>query len=199
MSDPLLSIVVPTIDGRETWLERCEQAYCETTDDFEFIVVRNEPTCNGAWNVGIPQASGDYIHLSADDIEPLDGWWEAAIAWVDKGFLPAPRILNPDFSLQSCGDTDQETSTGSPTTLTRVPFFSREQMERARLWPVMEGHYCGDVWITHQAKMAGIPTVVVREMQFIHSFSPVGRLDHRLEEDCGRFKQIERRDLRRRR
>ena len=192
-------MICPTIDGREGWLERCKAGYAATTPHYEFIEIRNISTCNGAWNIGIPQATGDFIHLTADDIEPLEGWWEAATEWVAKGYLPAPRIVNPDGSVQSCGDDIYEQPTGAPTTLTRVPFFSREQMDRAKLWPVMEGHYCGDVWITHQAKMAGIPTVVVREMQFIHSFSPVGRLDHRLYEDCERFKQIERRDLRKRR
>jgi len=40
----LISIVCPTIAGREHWLERCECSYCETTElEHEFIVVRDYP------------------------------------------------------------------------------------------------------------------------------------------------------------
>jgi glycosyltransferase involved in cell wall biosynthesis len=194
----LISVIVPTIDGREKWLDRCHASYSAwTPTNFEFIVVRNEKTCNRAWNIGIEQSSGDYIHLSADDIEAQPGWWQTGIQWIEKGYLPAPRILNPDGTLQSCGDGDWETPTGTKTELTRVPFFSREQMEKAKIYPIIKTHYCGDLYVTHRGAMAGYRTVVVREMQFIHSFANVGRLDERLSNDYAIFRTVRDRDIHR--
>lgn len=191
----MISVIVPTIAGREEWLERCIKAYCDTSPaDTEYIVMRDYPTCNQGWNAGILEAKGEFIHLSADDIEPLEGWWQAGLFWIDQGYLPAPRILNLDGSLQSCGDGDWETETGTPTELTRVPFFSREQMEKARIYPIIPTHYMGDGWVTHRGRMVGIQTVVVREMQFVHSFADVGRLDERLSDDVAEFKHAQRKD-----
>lgn len=170
-------------------------AYCETSWEAEFIVVRNAPTCNQAWNIGIPETRGDFIHLTADDIEPHTGWWKHAMTWVEDGYIPAPRIVNPDGSLQSCGDGDWEQETGSHTELTRVPFFSREQMERAAIFPIQPpGQYMGDAWVSHRGRMAGYPTVVVREMQFTHSFANVGRLDEMLGPDVDEWKRLVRAD-----
>lgn len=192
---PLISIVCPTIEGREEWLERCRLAYCETTPDAEFLIVHNAPTCNQGWNIGIPQARGEYIHLTADDIEPHRDWWVFAVEWVERGYLPAPRIVNPDGTLQSCGDGDWEQETGSHTELTRVPFFSRQQMESAGIFPIQPpGQYMGDAWVSHRGRVAGIPTVVVREMQFTHSFASVGRLDEMLYADVEEWKRLVRAD-----
>ena len=188
----MISVCVPTIDGREEWLERCHQSYCETTEDFEFVVVRNWPTCNQGWNRALEQATGDFIHLSADDIEAQEGWWEAGMEWLEKGYLPAPRIINSDGTLQSCGDTDQEAPTGTRTELTRVPFFTRAQMEEFGIYPIIPTQYFGDSWVSHCARLHGVETVVVREMQFIHSFANVGRTDERLWDDLKVFERWKR-------
>ena len=107
--------------------------------------------------------------------------------WIEKDYFPAPRIINPDGSLQSCGDRGIETDTGTWTELTRVPFFSREQMERAKIFPIIPTQYFGDSWVSWRGRVVGIETVVVREMCFIHSFANVGRLDERLGEDLKVF------------
>lgn len=190
----MISIVCPSIQGREAWLERCHDSYCETTPDFEFIVMRDYPTCNQGWNAGLEEAKGDFLHLTADDIEAQPGWWEAATEWVGKGYLPAPRILNSDGSLQSCGDTAEETDTGTWTELTRVPFFSREQMDEYGIYPIIPTMYFGDSWVSYRARLNGCETVVVREMQFIHSFANVGRKDEVLWADLEVFKRAKARD-----
>jgi len=156
--------------------------------------MRDYPTCNQGWNAGILEAKGDFIHLSADDIEAQPGWWQAGQRWIRKGYIPAPRILNSDGSLQSCGDTDQEAPTGTPTELTRVPFFSREQMNTFGIYPIIPTQYMGDNWISYKARKAGVETVVVREMCFIHSFAPVGRIDERLTADVRAFQRAVMRD-----
>lgn len=171
----LISVIVPTIKGREHWLERCEAAYRATTEDFEFIVLNDYPTCGAAWNEGLQQAKGDYINLSADDLEPQTDWWVYGILAVDAGIIPCPRILNPDGTLQSCGTFAEEAEDGTPSVVARVPFFSREMAEV--FYPIFENHYMGDHWITWKGNQHGWPTLVVRKMVFTHHFAMEGRID----------------------
>lgn len=167
----MITAVIPTIDGREDYLERA----VASLDGCEILVYRNRSTCGVAWNEGMREATGDYILLAADDLEAHEGWAEVAIPWVDRGVLPCPRILNTDGSLQSCGPDANEHETGTPSDVARVPFFSREMLER--LYPVFEHQYCGDYWITWKAQQHGWPTQVVREMIFTHHLALEGRLD----------------------
>lgn len=139
MSGPLLTIVVPTVDGREHWLERCLASYFATTpEDTQILVYRNRATCGIAWNEGIAEAAGAYVHLTADDIEAHPGWWKPAISATDLGWLPAPRILNGDGSLQSCGDADEQPD-GTECEIARIPFASRAQL--AQIGPMLDIHY----------------------------------------------------------
>lgn len=69
----MISVVIPTVAGREHSLERCLAAY-RATADVELIVLADRQTCGVAWQEGIEQATGDYLHLSADDLEPHPGW-----------------------------------------------------------------------------------------------------------------------------
>jgi glycosyltransferase involved in cell wall biosynthesis len=174
----LISVVIPTITGREYWLGRALEAF----EEHETIVVKDKPTCGIAWNTGIPQCNGDYILLAADDVEPADPMWiEAGTYWVDKGYLPCARILNSDHSLQSCGDWVQEMDTGTVCRFARIPFATRAQMETIQ--PIIETHYFTDVWFSEMGRKHGWPTVVVREFCFYHHYAPEGRLDHRMAPD----------------
>lgn len=172
----MISIVCPTIAGREHWLERCKTSYCETTElENEFIVLHDYPSCNQAWNAGIAEARGEFIHLTADDIEAHPRWAEIGLVWIAKGYLPCARVLNSDGSLQSCGNDSKEEPTGTSSDVARVPFFPREILPA--VYPVLPTHFMGDYWITHQARKIGWSTVVVREFCFTHHLAPEGRLD----------------------
>lgn len=174
--------MLPTIEGREHWLARCLDAYYATSPaDTEYVTVLNRATCGIAWNEGAELARGDYLHFSADDLEPHEGWWEAACACVETGALPSPRILNTDASLQSCGEWGQEMEEGARTYITRVPFLSRAQWEQ--VGPGIETHYYTDNAISFRGDLAGIPTVICRDYLFTHHFAPEGRVDERMQAD----------------
>jgi len=180
----MISIVVPTITGREHWLERCTEAYHKTLQDFpdyQIIVIKDRKTCGVAWNEGLALAKGNYIHLTADDIEPLDGWVWPALESADNGELPAARILNTDGSLQSCGTDANEHDEGEEATIARIPFATAEQFRK--IGPMMNEHYQTDQWFSHRGRQEGFPTVVRRDYLFYHHFAPEGRLDHRLAAD----------------
>jgi hypothetical protein len=177
----VISVVVPTIKGREEYLRECLSAYAATTDEYEVIVIEDKPACGPAWVEGAEKASGDYIHFSADDLRPHTGWFRAGIEVCDRGFLPAPRILNDDGTLQSCGGTDgweAEAPTGEETDFSRIPFLSREQWDMVA--PLVcdflrDSHYYTDNAVSYAGRKAGFRTGVHRDYLFTHSLANPGR------------------------
>lgn len=184
MSAPLISIPLPTIAGREQWYERAVAAYVRTTPNVQVITIRDAPTCGEAWRRGLAMARGDYIHFGADDVEMHPGWWEAAVAVIDAGYLPAPRVVNSDGSLQTCGD-EREMEDGEIPAFTRGPFVSREQWERLR--PMIPLHYFTDTWVTFRGRQIGIETVVCRGYEYTHHSAAEGRMDCRMRPDRQAF------------
>lgn len=167
----MISVVIPTIQGREESLDRCVAAYRRWSPaDTEIIIIHDKPTCGIAWNDGYAQTNGnsDYIHYSADDLEPLQGWWQPAVRACNNGDLPAPRLLNSDGTLQAGGNE------GEPLPFTRVPFLSHEQA--ARIYPVIETHYYTDVWVSEVGRCYGYETVYCPGYQLKHHWAQEGRL-----------------------
>jgi hypothetical protein len=170
----VISVVIPTVAGREQHLERCVRAYEERTlRPPEIIVIENRPTCGIAWQEGAEKATGAYIHFSADDLEPHPGWDKAAMVAVAMGWLPAPRILRPDGSLESCGRWEEEQDTEDVTEMTRIPFMSRQQWKL--IGPMIDTHYYTDNWISFKGRLAAIETRVHRHYLFTHHWAQEGR------------------------
>lgn len=177
----MISVVIPTIATREHYLAACIDAYNETAPGCEIVVVEGKPVCGAAWIEGAERATGDYIHFSADDLRPHPGWSVAARDVVARGFTPAPRILNDDGTVQSCGGTgcwEQERQTGEQTDFSRIPFLSRDMWEQIE--PVVggflrEAHYYTDNAVGVAAHIRGFPTGVHRDFLFTHSLADPGR------------------------
>jgi len=167
-----VSVVLPTVAGRESLLAQTVAGYRETSPaEHEIIVVKGQPTIGDAWNAGAAMATGDYLHLSADDFIPSSGWFEAAAdTWTQEGY-PAPRILNPDGSLLSCGTLGNgtlmpECSTGTMCGASQIPFMRRD--EWTRIGPSLPIHYTADDYLGYRARLAGFPCVVCRSYEFTH-------------------------------
>lgn len=137
----LISVIVPTVEGREEHFKRCVTAYQErTAHDWEILTELDHPTVGRAWQAGANRAKGEYIALSCDDLEPLEGWDTAAVAMADAGFLPAPRVTDArNGDLQSRPYWGQEFPDGLDTGITIVPFLTRQQWEAVQ--PLFTGHY----------------------------------------------------------
>lgn len=194
----MISVVIPTIDGREEHLVRCVESYERTLasyDDaggrFELIVATGFPTCGIAWQWGADRAKGDYLHLTADDIEAKPGWWQAALQLVDppsghKPALPAPLVFHPDGEVQSCGGSwEQLEADGVVTEFTRVPFVSRNQWEL--IGPMIPTHYFTDNWVSYRGRLHGFETVVAHGYQFVHHHALESRNEGRATSDMLRF------------
>jgi hypothetical protein len=167
----LISIVIPTIRGREDSFRRCVDAYRATTEDCQIIPIRNEKACGIAWGWGAQAAQGDYLHFTADDLVPHEGWADAAIECVERGNLPAATVLNPVVPLD-CPVYLEPKYRNVPNVL--VPFFSREQWELGR-W-IVPIHYGSDDWVTYLARRRGIEVELLPDYLFTHSADPEGRL-----------------------
>jgi Glycosyl transferase family 2 len=173
----VISVVVPTIRGREEHYARCVAAYERTAGDrIELITIRDRPTCGLAWNEGAAQAKGDYIHFTADDLEPHDGWLEPALEAVHRGYLPAPRIIRTDGErdyCDYCGVHGRELPDKAIVDMSVIPFMSREQWDK--IGPSLDCHYYTDNYLSWRGEQAGYLTVVRRAFQFTHHWAEPGR------------------------
>lgn len=172
---PLITVVCPTVKGREHWLAIARNSIEDTTPDYEWLEYRDLPTCGAGWNLGIEQAKGDHILLFADDLVAHPLWWQAGIFALERGIIPCARILNSDGTLQSCGSLPEEADEGTPSVVARIPFLTRKMAQA--MFPLFENHYMGDHWITWKGQQLGWPTLVVRDMLFTHHFAQEGRKD----------------------
>jgi glycosyltransferase involved in cell wall biosynthesis len=166
-----LTVVIPTITGRETDVARCINAYEATSPDAALIIVKDKTSWPAACNEGYRQSTGDIIHFTADDLEPLPGWWqEATAAMKTEDILPAAKVLNhsADGVWDNAGD-------GPFPHFTRVPIMRRDQYERIGEWP--EFNYVADVWVSEKGRTLGIETRMFHSYAFVHHWAQVGRRD----------------------
>lgn len=167
----MISVVIPTVSGRERLLKQAQESFRKTAD-VEFIVVRNQETCGKAWNLGVEQASGDYLCLAGDDFLAEPGWAEAAIEASEADIYPAPWIKRTDGETESCGTLGQglylkPADDGIPVYNASVPFMRRD------LWgvigPSIETHYYADDYLSYKARFhAGLSVEVCQSYSFIH-------------------------------
>lgn len=176
----MIAVVVPTIRGREALYERTVAAY-RATADVAIITVRDRPTIGQAWNDGAEAAIGtgaEYLHLSADDVEPQPGWAEAAAQAAQADRWPSPRILNPDGTLHSCGTMGGGMllpECGNTTPCGSSPFPFMQMSEWAGVGPSIPAHYYADDFLAWSARQQGLQVQVVRDFCLVHLEGTPGR------------------------
>lgn len=180
MTLPVISVIIPTIDGREKDLARCIAGYKRDAGyhyQLDLVVVRNEPSCGWGWAKGAEQISDatDYVHFSCDDLEPQPGWAPGAMLALRHKIIPAPRVLNghtgaPEF-FPGWG-VEWENGVNAPFAC--VPFIDREGWD-GHVAPMLTTHYFGDNFVTFRAERAGYSCRVVRGYFFKHFWAEHGR------------------------
>lgn len=163
----MIGVVIPTIRGREASLERTIEAYERTCSSVNIMVVHDEPSCGSAWQIGAEEVAGDWLHLTADDIEPLEGWAEAAIEVYGRGDLPAGPVWRPAGDLESCRGWELWGEDGEVADLARVPFCSMDDWRR-RISPMIPTQYYSDDWFTFRASSLGRRPTIDHRYQFVH-------------------------------
>lgn len=184
----MISALVATISGREHWLKSVIEHLEALPDDIEIVIEKDHPNWGTAMNAAAERATGDYLWLGSDDMDVKS--FGDAIDYCDRGFLPAPRVLNTDGSLQSCGEWETEQEEGTEYKFPRIPFATREQFDRIGLLSI---HYADVRFGTHGLRL-GMKTVVCRSYEVVHHMAPEGRLDYQEQEMIRRKTE---RDLRR--
>lgn len=176
---PDVSVVVPTIRGREDSLERTLDAYRRNTPldlVLQMIVVPDRPTAGQAWNDGAPQARGRYLHFTGDDLEPHPGWLDAALEALTAGWSPVPRVVGPDGQLDMCGTHGEfairtEQPDWTPCGVTTIPFLKTVDYPG----PCLPIHYGSDSHFSWLMAQRGARFAVRRAYLFTHHRHPVGR------------------------
>jgi len=177
-----VSVVIPTIQGRGILFDKTRAAYEATKPDsveYEVIVVRDCTTIGEAWRLGAAAATGDWVHLSADDVLPHEGWFQAALDSACRMEYPSPRLENKDGSLHSCGTMgggmllpecpDGTRCNGSP-----FPFFRADYLTEL-LGGFPSIHYYADDLLAQRASAIGLSATVCRDYCFTHLEGTHGR------------------------
>ena len=158
---PSVSIVIPTIVGRGTELTRTVAAYSRLTPtdvDVEFIIEHGHDNCGAAWNAGAARATGDILHMGADDLEPESpAWLPVALFVLNRGAVPLGWVRE-----------DEAGTFGRD--FPRVPICRREWWR-----DVPEVHYFSDNAFGELMATAGHPAIVTEGFDFYHRRSMVGR------------------------
>jgi hypothetical protein len=172
----VISVIIPTVEGREKYLENCIRAYTAHAEggyELDLIVEHDHPSCGAGWQAGLERAKGEYIHLSDDDIEPRAGWHAPAIEAVSFGFLPAPQVCDPNGYPQSHPQEGVLGADWTPVHMSALPFASAQQMEK--IAPLLTCHYFSDDYISWRGARAGWPCVLRARYAFIHHWAQVKR------------------------
>lgn len=171
----MITVIIPTVTGREDHFNRCLDAYLTRSSQvLEVITVRDRPTVGMAWQAGAAEARGDYVHLTCDDLEPLAGWDEAAMAVCEAGAIPSPNVTNAHTgALESRPVWNTEFADGIDAGVCTVPFMSRPQWEKIQ--PLCQIHYYSDDFISFRARSNGWPSLVCNKYAFRHHWAQVKR------------------------
>jgi hypothetical protein len=174
VSLPVISVIIPTVDGREDHFERCWQAYRDCAGgayELNLIIERNHPTCGAAWQAGLDRAStrARYFHFTCDDIEPHPGWAQPAVEAADLGFLPAPQVYAPDGYPQSCPQVGVVGRDWAEVSMTALPFVSRAQLEK--IVPLLTCHYYTDDWFSYRGSRQGWRSRLRTGYSFTHHWA----------------------------
>ena len=195
MTRPLVTVPIPTVPGREEYLRRAIASY-EAQGDVEIIVFRPSPTCGHAWHHGAQAARGRYIHFGADDVELAPGAFAHAIAAIQRNQHPAPLVLNPDGTVQSCGGSWASLEPdGTVTAFSRGPFIATDWWSIVAPIP-SDLHYFTDNLVSARLEQRlGIPSVVCHGYRYVHHLAQPGRgagmsENERMDRDRARYAEI---------
>lgn len=178
-----VTVVIPTVDGREDHLQTCLAGIANQPYDTEIIILRNRPTCGQAWMEGSILSCGDYLWFAADDVYPEAGFFAGMIEAVDAGYCPAAVVYESDGILQSAGIEGMDCYRPESVTdwmrvsHTATPFMSENQWLALAPHAEMMAqlHYCSDMLHSAVMKKHGIDTVVRTNARLVHYNAAPGR------------------------
>jgi hypothetical protein len=197
-----LLVCIPTIEGREKFLERAMWGYRTRTPhtDMHIEVVHDYPTCGQGWQAAVErglsrlQPPPDFIHFGNDDIMVAEGWLPPLIDAATQGFLPASRMEPAGYHLgeepaeaiapwwvkpnersyfYSDLPENQPKNDWAPVDHSALPFCSVGQwLKIGRFIPI---HFGTDKWFYHRARQEGITAVARMDSVIFNYATQIGR------------------------
>lgn len=170
-----VGIVLPTVSGRERVFDRVYSAFEATCPDgweFDITVPEGFKTVGEAWNEGaIDVLDSDYLFFAIDDAEPHPGWAEVAARTVDAGYVPAPRSVFADGTLEGCGSLGfgqhlPECLDKTPCRNSGIIFIKPEWY--LEVGPFLPIHYACDDDYNHRLILHGYQLLYRSGMVFTH-------------------------------
>jgi hypothetical protein len=186
-----IDVVIPTVAGRERSLRSAERTYQQRSVHRIRLWVEHDHDCVGkAWNAGAAAALedgwSDFLHLTNDDVEPQPGWDDAAIAALDRGYFPSPRMVDDTGDAVEWGRSLREIPNWTPVDSTTIPFLPSGRW--SEIGPSLPIHYYTDDWLSLQARRAGYPAAYCEGYAFLHTWATARRgagmsMEDRMEHD----------------
>lgn len=173
-----VSVLIPTVSGREPFLELCVSGYLRNTPtdvDLEFVILRDRPTCGQGWQEAAERASGDYLHFSNDDVIPRAGWLDPLLEATWQNYVGAPWIQHGAWGgyYGAAPELGQDPGWWPDVDHSAMPFCGRDQF--ARFSPIIATHYGVDNWIAERIRAAGMRLVGCRASVIDHFNIQIGR------------------------
>lgn len=170
----MISVIIPTIKGREGHFLRCMNAYIDNSvSEIQLISEHDHPSCGLGWQAGLDKVAGDYVHLTCDDIEPKQGWDVAAIEAIERGYLPAPQCYTVRGEPESAPKLGEVGKDWAPVHMSGLPFAARWQMDK--IAPLLTCHYFTDDFFSWRGSRLGWPIRLRTGYAFIHHRAQLGR------------------------
>lgn len=171
MSDPLVSILIPTVGGRDELLAQVAAAFRETVPGCEVMRVGGH-----SWGAGLNHlalfAKGSYWLTACDDILPEPGWFEPARAMVDQGLTPATRYFNLEGQPLRPGTDDAPH--GAPIDWCRSFLLTPAIFEE--VGEFMDATWWADIDYSERLSASGRPVTACDGFRFTHLDGPRGWL-----------------------
>lgn len=180
-----VSIVIPTVTGREKWLDRCARAYELQCPKAQIIVIKDEKSCGIAWQKGCELSDRKYVHFTADDILPGSDWVREAAQCLDNGSIPAATVVDSRGRLAVC-DSPLGDMGLWPNVL--VPLLTQDLLSSGEwLAPI---HYGSDDWVTYTAVRRGFQVTRLTTYRMTHYVAGEGRDYTRRHDDVALLAQM---------
>ena len=162
-SDVLVSILIPTIPGRERELQEVTEAFTDQGYGQDILT-----TCGVyTWGEGINQlakrAKGRYWLFACDDTVPERGWFASAQPMVDLGLCPASRYFHPGGEPLHPWD---EQPGGSKLDWTRSFLVTPERY--SELGPMIDATWYSDFYYSERHNAHGYQVTACDGFNFTH-------------------------------
>lgn len=171
-------LAVPTIPVRAHRLPDLERLWRERTPDADMEIIYSQ--AGESWSAGLNDVwqqvaddPPDVFILGSDDMLPGDErWLPNVMPWIEKGYVPAPRVEDPRFT--TCGGFPYRILDGTPADMTA--FIIIDGKWGGDVFPLPEDlAYFADNLASLKLRLAGHRIVCAPDCRIIHMHAPEGR------------------------